>query len=979
MALTIYEGIRDEDLVDENINEVILRLLGMEDINDLDYETYKTLLKERMVSGRMSGSEIPSEETELLTNEYKRVRKDTGRFKVRKKNVNFSTFTEKVREQKTNNNKEDISPLEQLMPSSPGKSLTKKVDDKEEPEVEEKKDNLMDFLSNMVAPSLSKIESSLTNILQNMSSQQKAEEKAANKSRVAVQKGKAKSREEDQEGGKFLNTIGNIAKKVFSPLSGIFSAIFKFLSTIVAGFLAVKLIEFLQDPMKIFRDLSNSIIGFGNAVISMMYNTVMAPFNLMIFGLNNSLQGFEDVINNTVGKLPGIPEFKIPEIPYFKPPQIPTIPDPKEPPSSSQPKETEKAPVTAMSEGGSVTKVTNKYYQIMSDGGKVTTTTGEKVSGAGPDTQLVALQPGEVVMSKKAVDAYGADTLLEMNSNAGGTNVPRMARVTSVDGQVPAMQGGGMVDDMPDMSAMTQYISGDKTFNYKKYGDSNKSFYDKAGHGTTSTYHEHFAFKDRETAEAAYLYFKKRGIQVTEFEGYDNVGSHTGGSAHYSGLAFDVPGAQWGGSGAIGAKDYAGSAKARGVLEDFFRERQGGKPKGDKQQSQQSQQSQMSAPKRSDFPQGRSGHDQYERAQKNYQSSGGSSQTTTQVTPTETSTGQPSKGKDKKGTYGSSHIKDYIQKNGITDPTEVAMFMAQMSHESGSFKHAEEIHDGSNYEGSKILGNTQSGDGKMFKGRGYIQLTGRWNYGHYGKMIGVDLVNNPELAADPEIAAKIAVAYWNDRVDRDAARKGDVKTVTKNINGGYNGLDDRKKRFDTYMSGNEPAGDVKGNPTSGGDVKGNSTTGGGSTDGPGSIATVRDSATGVPMTSSDQAINVGSLEQDQQLKPGYGNTGLPMVDINLDGSRSDSSSELKPVQIDGIKSGGQQTPTISPTKKPMTPPPPPKRSGGGGMSAIPIPSGGGGGGSSSSQGNSDNVPVFDPLDNTNPELIVVKAIYNIIG
>ena len=59
----------------------------------------------------------------------------------------------------------------------------------------------------------------------------------------------------------------------------------------------------------------------------------------------------------------------------------------------------------------------------------------------------------------------------------------------------------------------------------------------------------------------------------------------------------------------------------------------------------------------------------------------------------------------------------------------------------------EEIHDGSDYEGSSILGNNQPGDGPRFKGRGYIQLTGRWNYGHYGKMIGVDLVNNPQLAS----------------------------------------------------------------------------------------------------------------------------------------------------------------------------------------------------------------------------------------
>ena len=162
------------------------------------------------------------------------------------------------------------------------------------------------------------------------------------------------------------------------------------------------------------------------------------------------------------------------------------------------------------------------------------------------------------------------------------------------------------------------------------------------------------------------------------------------------------------------------------------------------------------------------------------------------------------------GVYGSTHLKSYAMKNGITDPTELAMFMAQMSHESGSFRYAEEIHDGSDYEGSSILGNNQPGDGPRFKGRGYIQLTGRWNYGHYGKMVGVDLVNNPQLAADPDVAAAVAIAYYMDRVDRDAARRGDVKSVTYAINGGYNGLADRQRRFDQYMSGKTPEGDVKG-------------------------------------------------------------------------------------------------------------------------------------------------------------------------
>ena len=100
-------------------------------------------------------------------------------------------------------------------------------------------------------------------------------------------------------------------------------------------------------------------------------------------------------------------------------------------------------------------------------------------------------------------------------------------------------------------------------------GDPNSPAYDYS-HGTTSNYHDHLAFKDRSTAERAYNFLKGKGIQVTEFKGYDTVGTHSAGSSHYSGLAFDVPGAQWGGRGAIGQKEYSGSARVRGFMNDFF-------------------------------------------------------------------------------------------------------------------------------------------------------------------------------------------------------------------------------------------------------------------------------------------------------------------------------------------------------------------------------------------------------------------------
>ena len=438
MALTIYEGIKDDQQVDENIDEEILRLLGLEDVSDLDYDEYKTLLKERMAAGRMPGNDIPTEDTERLTEEFKRVKKETGKFKVKNNKIKFDSVvktTQKSRPTSTS------TPTKKLMGS--------KVESEKQTEVVSEPQDMMGFLTAVVAPSLTKIETSLFNIFSNLSSQQQAEDKASEKGRVAGQKAKKRDKEEKQESGKgLLDGLGNIGKKVLSPLSGLFSSIFKFLYNIVLGMLALGVLEFLKDPGKMFRDIGNTIIDFFNGFIKSVFDFVFWPMNTFINLINGAVNEFEFAINNTIGKIPGIPDLKLPDIDNIEAPQIEKIKPPEE--KTEKPKDpAAKVPVpaAAMSGGGEVTNVTNKYYQLMEGGGKVRTDSGEKVTGAGPDTQLVALQPGEVVMSRPAVDAYGSDTLLDMNAAAGGTNTPKMAKVMSASGggMIPAMSGGGYV------------------------------------------------------------------------------------------------------------------------------------------------------------------------------------------------------------------------------------------------------------------------------------------------------------------------------------------------------------------------------------------------------------------------------------------------------------------------------------------------------------------------------------------------------
>ncbi len=125
-----------------------------------------------------------------------------------------------------------------------------------------------------------------------------------------------------------------------------------------------------------------------------------------------------------------------------------------------------------------------------------------------------------------------------------------------------------------------------------------------------------------------------------------------------------------------------------------------------------------------------------------------------------------------------------------------AHFLAQVGHESLSLLFTEEIASGAAYEGRIDLGNTQPGDGKRFKGRGLIQLTGRSNYRDYGKDIGVDLTLNDAapkvVATDPKLAADVACWFWKTNHINIEADADDVVAVTRKVNGGTNGLADRK-------------------------------------------------------------------------------------------------------------------------------------------------------------------------------------------
>ena len=135
-----------------------------------------------------------------------------------------------------------------------------------------------------------------------------------------------------------------------------------------------------------------------------------------------------------------------------------------------------------------------------------------------------------------------------------------------------------------------------------------------------------------------------------------------------------------------------------------------------------------------------------------------------------------------------------------SNPLRLAHFMAQLAHESCGFVYMEEIASGQAYEGRKDLGNVHPGDGRRYKGRGPIQLTGRANYRAYGRKIGIDLEAHPEIAAVPSLGMLTACLYWHDHGLNALADADDVERITRKINGGVNGLADRKARLATMKA-----------------------------------------------------------------------------------------------------------------------------------------------------------------------------------
>jgi len=403
----------------ENIDPRILKLLGLEDYEaELDYEDYKRLLKEKMAADRMGGGKGEEQEgdNELLKNEFRRAQKQSGSFKVQanrnKRKTKTSNFVSKRSSRKP---KPKSVRTTKLLPSAGQTSSPENV------KAEIQEDTQEQLLP--LSKTLDDINNNLDKLLKIERQKLELEKQAAREAAKKEETEGFRKKEAELE-----DTEKKSAKKVsktLKPASNIFDSILNFFKNVLLGGAISLILDIIQNPGKYLKpliDFGNFIIDFINdKIIKFINDIVFAPINAYIGLWNKAFNEIEWALKQLAKVLPNIPTPKLPRIPtvalpYIKPIQYPQWMQQQE-------------------GGGEVIDIKNLS---LFDGGAIDKLTGLQIKGMGKDTQLIAAQPGEIMMSKKAVNMFGAGNLLAANAMAGGNNKPKF-------GKIQGFQGGGQV------------------------------------------------------------------------------------------------------------------------------------------------------------------------------------------------------------------------------------------------------------------------------------------------------------------------------------------------------------------------------------------------------------------------------------------------------------------------------------------------------------------------------------------------------
>jgi hypothetical protein len=447
---TTKDSSKGQNLVNEKIDERILRLLGLEDVFDIDYDTYKTLLKERLAAARMSGSKIPAEEDQLIREEFKRVKRNTGRFKIKKKKITASDIKKSI-----NSNAKKISAGSSFGLLPPGKE-----------------DGPLD-----------KILKSLDNIIGLLKQQNLLLKKQDELDRKRREKESRAQLEAGLEKG-FKKAVDG-AMKIIAPVKSVLQKIIDFF---VAMFLGRALIKFLDW----FGDEENrkKIHAIGR-FLKDHWPKLLALYLAFGTGLGRFVRTLSGLLIKGGIRLAAAAAGLLAKAGVGKAGKVASFLGGKKGKFLSAALQTGATVAGTMAVSGAIDKNFNQPTQKFSGGGSVKFPgfagggfnfkgmmggagmgamfgplgmllggalggTGGFVSGEkGVDKVPAMLSDGEFVMSRGAVAKYGVDTLEAMNAAGGGTNRPKM-----MSGTTYAAGGGYIGNDKPSHGNKPPLYSG---------------------------------------------------------------------------------------------------------------------------------------------------------------------------------------------------------------------------------------------------------------------------------------------------------------------------------------------------------------------------------------------------------------------------------------------------------------------------------------------------------------------------------------
>jgi GH24 family phage-related lysozyme (muramidase) len=429
-SLSLYEGTRGDDLVSEEVDERILKLLGLDDIFDIDYSTYMSLLRGKMAEARMVDKKLSTDETMLITDEFKRVKGKVGRFKLKKKKITA----------------ENLGVTGPIRVSKQQYFLTSKAI---VPETSGAGEDNGDLLKNIVT-----INDTFSKILESISAQNKLIKKGEETERKKREEEQRKKREEGLEKG--LSKIASVASKILAPVRGILDKILNFILYTLLGRAFVKFIDWFNDPK------NKEKVEVLKRFLKDWWPTLLGALVLFTTPFGKFVRGFIGTVTKLTLRLA---KFAIPKLLGF------VKSNPKtaallaagtaavgagiymQSQRGQRDKELQGVDPNYGKKPGSMKSILDfgsmggmqfngggmVPLRAFDNGGYVDENTGVTVTGAGADTQATVLQPGEVVFSKNSVDYWGADRLLAMNKMGGGTNIPKFVN------NVQMAQGGGMI------------------------------------------------------------------------------------------------------------------------------------------------------------------------------------------------------------------------------------------------------------------------------------------------------------------------------------------------------------------------------------------------------------------------------------------------------------------------------------------------------------------------------------------------------